>query len=234
MILSAIKGENIWQFVDLTDLAVPPDKTKLVPLCEIAKLPLQKVAAVCVWPQFVVRAGELLAGTGIKVATVINFPAGTAALVSVLAEIARAIAAGADELDIVFPRDLFFAGKNKEVIYFLHACRTACAGHVLKIILESGAFPDDASLASAARLVCASGADFLKTSTGKIAAGATLSAARILLQVLQEYSGNTGLKVSGGIRSIESASAYLALAEEMMGAAWVTPVHFRVGASALK
>ncbi len=227
-------ASTIFSFVDLTDLAETADETSLRTLCQRASMPSQSVAAVCVWPHYVRQARILLADTTIQVATVCNFPHGKSPLVDVIAEIQQAIAAGAQEVDVVFPREFFFAGKIKETKDFLCAVRAACGSYVLKIILESGAFVDGESLMQASECALSAGADFLKTSTGKFGIGATVPAAKILLSAIQKYQPQAGMKVSGGIRTFVEAKTYLALATTMMGEAWVTPMHFRIGASQLR
>jgi deoxyribose-phosphate aldolase len=104
---------------------------------------------------------------------------------------------------------------------------------VLKVILESGALAEAAVIRAASELALDAGADFIKTSTGKVAMGATPEAARVMLETLRDRGGRAGFKVSGGVRRLEDAALYLALADEILGAGWATPAHFRIGASAL-
>ncbi|MDX1900479.1 MAG: deoxyribose-phosphate aldolase [Gammaproteobacteria bacterium] len=226
-----MQNNDIFSCVDLTDLS---DQANIDSLNTLCKKAIQlKVAAVCVWPRFVAAAKKYLTNTNIKIATVANFPEGNQPLQTVLDEIQFAIEQGADELDVVFPYTLFLADEKKSTAQFIKSCRDACKGKVLKVILESGAFSDRETLAIAATQVCAAGVDFLKTSTGKIAIGATLEAADTLLKVIRDQQGVTGLKVSGGIRTMPVALAYLELARNIMGIAWPTAKHFRIGASHL-
>lgn len=220
-----------FSYVDLTDLSDQASLDSLKVLCEKA-ITLQ-TAAVCVWPQFVADAKQLLQQTNIQVATVVNFPHGNSPLEDVLAEIQFALSQGADEIDVVFPYTLFIAGEKNTTAQFINACRAATLGKILKVILESGAFSDLKILAEATAQVCAAGVDFVKTSTGKIAVGATLDAARTILQVIRDQQCNAGLKVSGGIRTLATAESYIVLVREIMGDAWISTQSFRIGASAL-
>ncbi|BDL40334.1 hypothetical protein MSPGM_29240 [Methylorubrum sp. GM97] len=152
-----------------------------------------------------------------------------------VAETRATLADGADEIDLVLPYRALIRGDAESARTMVEAVRAACGGQLLKVILETGELEDPGLIAQASRLSLEAGADFIKTSTGKTAVSATLPAAEIMLEAIRTHGGDrpVGLKVSGGLRRVEDAAAYLALADRMMGADWVSPNTFRIGASAL-
>ncbi len=196
------------------------------------------VAAVCVYPPFVATAASILSGSGIRVASVAGaFPHGQTALQLKVDEVRFAVDQGADEVDIVISRGALLAGDHARVADELAAMRDACRGKVLKVIIESGELPTPDLVATATRLAIAAGADFVKTSTGKIAVGATLPAAETMLCVIADHAAATGrlvgFKAAGGIRQPDEAQAYAALAAALLGPAYIAPATFRIGASSL-
>lgn len=230
--------KRLYSVIDLTSLSSDDDEARIAELCSQAESPLGHVAAVCVYPKFVSQVVGRLAGTKIKTATVVNFPKGDALQQNVLAEISQSVTAGVQEIDVVFPYERYLAGEAHYCRDFVHACKLACGEDIaLKVILETGALGDPAIIADACYDALAGGADFLKTSTGKISEGATLEAAATMLLVIKhtepQAKRKLGLKVSGGIRDISQASQYLELADQIMGEGWATPDTFRIGASRL-
>lgn len=217
--------------LDLTALGDKEDAGSTTALCAKAVTKFGAVAAVCLWPAHVAQAKAALAGTGVKVATVVNFPSGMEPLDDVLAATRTALADGADEIDVVFPFPRWLRGEKVMATTLIARTKEVCGTRTLKVILESGAFPSAEKLAMASIDVAEAGADFLKTSTGKIAQGATPEAARILLETGKR--GKIGVKISGGVRTVADAEAYLALADEIRGPAWAAPATFRLGASGL-
>jgi len=217
--------------VDLTDLSDAPTDAAIDGLC--ARAAGAGTAAVCVWPRFVRRC----TGHGIRVATVVNFPAGGEDVAATVAETTAALADGADEIDLVLPYHAFLDGRIGDAAAMVTAVRTAAAGPAhLKVILESGGYPTLDHVRAAARLAIDHGADFVKTSTGKTAVSATISASVMILDAIRSSSaggGPVGFKPSGGIRTFDDAARYLAVADEMMGPDWATPATFRFGASGL-
>lgn len=215
--------------IDLTYLGEENDKA-IDDLCAKA----QGVAAVCVYPQAIARVKHNLPDKKMKIATVVNFPQGNASLETVLQEIDSALELHADEIDVVLPYQDFIHGQFHRVNEFLIAVRKRCGNKVLKIIIESGALQRPALIRLAGQMVIDSGADFIKTSTGKIAVGATLEAAYTLLTLIeQSQNSSVGLKLSGGIKSVADAHAYVYLARAIMGEAWLNPNTLRIGASKL-
>ncbi len=145
-----------------------------------------------------------------------------------------ALADGADEIDLVMPWRAFLAGDEEKAAAMIRGVKAALpADRRLKVILESGGYPDTASIRRAADLAIRCGAHVIKTSTGKSGTGATLDAARVMLNAILAVPRSVGLKPSGGIRSFADAAAYLALADDVMGPGWTTPETFRFGASGL-
>ena len=217
--------------VDLTDLGAETTAAAADALCDRAAA--AGVAAVCVWPQFVARCAERLAGTGVRVATVVNFPAGTDSTDAAAAVTAAAIAAGADEIDVVLPYPAWLAGDVEHAAALLDAVREETGARVLKVIIETGELPDGAAIDRAAMFAIDHGADFVKTSTGKTPVSATPDAVEIVLEAIAVSGAPVGCKASGGIRTVADAATYLDLADRVMGAGWVTPATFRFGASTL-
>lgn len=223
-LVSLIRG-----LVDLTYLGDDDDNAVDI-LCTKAN----DVAAVCVYPQYITRVKNHLADKKVKIATVVNFPQGNSNIETVLHQIDTAIALHADEIDVVWPYDDFINGQFHEVNQFLIAVRKRCGNKVLKIIIESGVLQKPALIRLAGQMVIDSGADFIKTSTGKVAVGATLEAAYTLLTLIQQNQNPAvGLKLSGGIKSVADAHAYLYLARAVMGKEWLNAKTLRIGASRL-
>jgi len=220
--------------LDLTSLNDDDGEADVRSLCAKAVTPFGTVAAVCVWPRFVALARQELAGTGVRIATVVNFPSGTDSADEVAKQTQVARGDGADEIDVVLPYRAFIDGERKRPQDLLVACRKATGEDALmKVILESGAFPDADLLSWAARDALHAGANFLKTSTGKIARGASLDAAALLIDAVRSGGLRAGVKISGGVRDAASAASYLALADALCGPDWATSKTFRFGASGL-
>jgi deoxyribose-phosphate aldolase len=219
---------------DLTELGDTADDASVERLCARAVGPYGHVAAVCVWPRHVALAARLLDGTGVRIATVVNFPSGDEALDVVVDMTDRALADGADEIDCVLPHRSFAAGDEDAATTLLDAVVARLGPeHRLKVILETGELDDADMIARATRLAMEHGADFVKTSTGKTAVSATPAAVASMLDVIRSSERPVGLKPSGGIRTIGDARDYLRLADDVMGPRWATPGTFRFGASGL-
>ena len=222
--------------LDLTELGDHATVDDVTALCTRAIGPHGKVAAVCVWPRHVAHAARQLAATGVRIATVVNFPSGNDDIDAVV-ELARAAQLdGADEIDLVLPYRAFLAGDHARGAAMISAVRQAVAagsGKTLKVILETGELGDLAVIRAAAELAIRHGADFIKTSTGKTPVSATLGATQVMLQAIHDLDPAVGLKPSGGIRTLAEAAAHLAQADTIMGPAWASPATFRFGASGL-
>ena len=214
--------------IDLTDLSDAPTPADIDRLC--ARAAAAGTAAVCVWPRFVRRC----AGAGVRVATVVNFPAGGEDVGATVAETAAALDDGAAEIDLVLPYRAFLDGRIADAAAMVSAVRAAVAEPAhLKVILESGGYPSLDHVRAAARLAVEHGADFVKTSTGKTATSATIAASVMILDAIRTSGRPVGFKPSGGIRTLDEAALFLAVADEMMGPGWATPATFRFGASGL-
>lgn len=224
-------ARRLARMLDLTNLDDGCDPAAIDALCAAAVAEPGPVAAVCVWPSFVAQAREALAGSNVLVATVANFPAGDGAAHAAAEACVAAADDGAHEVDVVAPWRSALAGDSAGVAALVAACRAALPKSVaLKVILESGAFEDLGALRSAADAAIGSGADFLKTSTGKHGVGATRDAADVLIAGAAA-TATCGVKVSGGVRTFEDARAYAAAADAAFGP--VDAGRFRIGASGL-
>lgn len=221
--------------LDLTDLNDDSNAAAIEKLCAQAQTPFGNTAAICIWPRFVAQARGILGkGHAVKIATVVNFPAGDLTVAEVIAETKQAIADGADEIDLVIPYRDFIIGDEAAVVEMVEAVKAACTPPILlKTILETGALKDPALIREASDLAIAAGADFIKTSTGKFAVNATLQAAEIMLNAIKASGKPVGFKPAGGVRTVADAGDYLALAAAILGEGWATPKTFRFGASGL-
>lgn len=219
--------------LDLTDLNEDCTEADVETLIDRARSPHGAVAAVCIWPRFVPFAHDHLVGGAIRLATVVNFPGGDRPVGEVMDAAGAAVAEGADEIDVVIPYKWLMEGEEEPVRTLVERVRGVSGSATVKAILETGMLNDDDLIARAARLAILGGADFVKTSTGKVPVNATLRAARIMLGEIARADHPVGLKPSGGIRTTDEAAAYLELAEEVMGPGWAGPATFRFGASGL-
>lgn len=229
--------------IDLTTLAGADTEEKVAQLVGSVNdfegtEDVPSVAAICVYPNFVKTVREVLTASGVQVACVSGaFPASQSFTEVKIAETALAIAAGADEIDIVLNLGAFLSGDYLEASTEIEEQKATARGALLKVILETGALKEPELIRRASILALFSGADFLKTSTGKEYPGADLRAAYILCSVLREYKDKygeqRGVKFSGGIRSAEEAVKYYTLVEAILGKEWLDNRFFRIGASSL-
>lgn len=220
--------------LDLTNLRDDCDDAAIDNLCLRAQTANGHTAAICIWPRFVAHARSILGvGHPVKIATVVNFPSGDLPVATVVAETERAIADGADEIDLVIPYRKMIAGDEAAVTEMVEAVRAACPDACLKVILETGELKDRQLVSRASELAIAAGANFIKTSTGKVVVNATLEAADLMLQAIRDSRKRVGFKPAGGIGTVADADLYLRLAESIMGPNWIMPSTFRFGASSL-
>lgn len=230
-------AQDLLPLLDLTSLQGDESLQTIKTLCQTAVSPLGKVAAVCVYPKWVQQARVFLDthnATDIAVACVINFPHGMDAEAEITTSVQAALDAGAREIDFVFDYTAYLAGQEQQAFDKVALCKKLCQKRAkLKVILETGAYPDTARLKQACLGVIAAGADCLKTSTGKFHTHATLETARVLLESIQESGLPIAFKVAGGVRSLETAWAYVRLAQQVMGPDFICPNLFRIGASVL-
>lgn len=221
--------------IDLTSLNADDNEASIIMLCQKAQTPLGEVASVCIYPQFVTLTVELLKKTSIKIDTVVNFPSGDSTLFDTLHQIETALSEGANEIDMVFPYRTYIEGEKNKALEFVVKAKALCKHPiVLKVIIETGELSSPILIKKITEDVIQAGADFIKTSTGKTKQGATLEAAEIILMTLKEQANtHVGLKISGGIRTVEHSLSYIQLASDIMGNHWVRPSVFRIGASQL-
>jgi deoxyribose-phosphate aldolase len=244
------KASKLWALdlaircMDLTTLEGVDTAGKVAAMCAKAVRPdpidpsIPPVAAVCIYAQLVPVAVRQLRGSSVKVASVAGgFPAGLAPLEARLTDVRQAVQAGADEVDIVLNRSLFLGGEYARAFEELVAAREAAGDAHLKVILETGELGSYDRVRQASVLAMAAGADFIKTSTGKIGIGATLPSALCMMEAARDFFTETGrrvgVKVAGGVRASKQAIQYLVLVYETLGAEWMTPDLFRIGASSL-
>ena len=234
--LQIVSKEAI-SLMDLTTLNDNDTDMKVIQLCKDAVTQAGNTAAVCIYPRFIPIARKTLATQGsatIKIATVTNFPHGNDDLSIALAETRAAVAYGADEVDVVFPYKALIAGNSDIGAQMIAACRAICGANVsLKVIIESGELKTEALIKQASDICIAAGADFIKTSTGKVPVNATLEATRVMLQAIKDSGKDVGFKAAGGVKDAQTAGDYLQLARDIMGEDWVNTQHFRFGASSL-
>ena len=230
--------------IDLTTLEGSDTKEKVTKLCETAKgfrddaKGIPSTASVCVYSPFVALAKDRLQDTPIHVASVAGgFPAGQLPINLKVAEVEYAVAQGADEIDMVISRGAFLEGDYQRVYDEIRAIRKACPKQKLKVILETGELQTPQNIFRASQLAIYAGADFLKTSTGKIAVNATPEAFWVMMFAIQQHYHDTGkkvgIKVAGGLSELQQAYTYLHIWRQNMGKEWVTPDLFRVGTSRL-
>jgi len=244
------KNAKLWALdlaircIDLTTLEGQDTPGKVAALCAKALHPdptdpsIPPVAAVCVYPALVRQAASRLQGTGVHVASVATaFPSGQTFTSIKVAETREAVAAGADEVDMVIDRGAFLSGDYQKVFDEIGQVKEAAGRAHLKVILETGELGTYDNVRRASVLAMAAGADFIKTSTGKIQPAATLPVALVMMEAIRDFHRETGrvvgFKPAGGIRAARQAIAYLVVLNETLGPEWLTPDRFRLGASTL-
>jgi deoxyribose-phosphate aldolase len=230
--------------MDLTTLEGKDTPGKIAFLCRKAMQPLDSryqvpsCAAVCVYPNLVRVAKKFLGDSGVKVASVATaFPTGLMPLKLKLEEVRGAVRNGADEIDMVIDRGVFLAGDHERIFDEITATKAACDTAHLKVILETGELQTYDNVRIASEIAMRAGADFIKTSTGKISPAATMPVTLVMLEAIRDYFYETGIRIgmkpAGGIRTAKQALAYLVMVKETLGDDWLTPDLFRFGASTL-
>ena len=230
--------------VDLTTLEGADTPGKVRNLARKAMLPdpdypdTPHTAAICVYPDMVPTAVAELQGSGVNVASVASaFPSGRSSLEVKLADTKIAVDAGTDEIDMVIDRGAFLAGDYGTVFEQIIAIKQACGNARLKVILETGELATYDNVRRASWLALLAGADFIKTSTGKISPAATLPVVHVMLQAVKDWKAQTGeqraVKPAGGIRTAKDAIRYLVAVNEVAGPEWLDPYYFRFGASSV-
>ncbi|HUF07792.1 MAG TPA: deoxyribose-phosphate aldolase [Rhodothermales bacterium] len=235
--------EMIVRMIDLTTLEGMDTPGKVRTLCRKARQPLidrsvPPVAAVCVYPSMVAVAKDALRGSSVKIASVAtSFPSGQTYLEERLREVEHVVADGADEVDMVINRGAFLSGDYQRVFDEIKATKAAGGQAHLKVILETGELGSYDQVAKASHLAMDAGADFIKTSTGKVTPAATMPVSLVMLEAVRSHYLRTGRQVgfkpAGGIRTAKQAWHYLVMVKETVGDLWLSPDWFRFGASTL-
>jgi deoxyribose-phosphate aldolase len=244
------KSSKLWALdlaircMDLTTLEGSDTPGKVTALCAKGIRPkpgdatIPSVAAICIYPARISDAVEHLRGSQVKVASVATaFPSGQSFTSIKITETEDSVRAGAQEIDMVIDRGAFLAGDYQRVYDEIVAVKEACGSAHLKVILETGELGTYDAVRRASILAMAAGADFIKTSTGKVQPAATLPVSLVMMEAIRDFVRETGrpvgFKAAGGIRTSKQAIAYLVLLYETLGADWMTPDRFRLGASTL-
>jgi deoxyribose-phosphate aldolase len=232
------------RMMDLTTLEGKDTPGKVRALAGKARRPdptdpsIPSVAALCVYPNMIPTAAEALEGSGVKIAAVATyFPSGQAPLEVKLHDVRAAVDMGADEIDMVIDRGAFLAGDYGSVYDEIVAVKDACGEAHLKVILETGELETYDNIRRASVLAMAAGADFIKTSTGKVNPASTLPGSLVMMEAIRDFHAQTGravgMKSAGGIRTSKEAISYLVVLYETLGPDWMTPDRYRFGASSL-
>jgi len=244
------KGAKLWaidlaiSMTDLTTLEGADTPGKVRALCAKGMHPdpddptVPMVAAICIYPDMVPVARQALGDSGVKVASVATaFPSGRFPIELKLADVRAAVAAGADEIDMVIDRGAFLAGHYGQVLDEIRAVKAACGAAHLKVIMETGELATLDNVRRASWLSMIGGADFIKTSTGKVVPAATLPVIYVMMEAVRDFREVTGVMVgvkpAGGIRTAKDAIKHLVVVHEIAGPEWLSPDWFRFGASSL-
>jgi deoxyribose-phosphate aldolase len=244
--------------LDLTTLEGKDSKDKVFAMCQKAKQPMPKddsiphVAAVCVYPRLVKYAKKALNNSSVKVASVASaFPSGQYSLKLKIEDVKKCISDGAEEVDMVISRGEFLSGNFEYVYYEIKQIKDACIAASelmkkrndskneihLKVILETGELETYDNVRTASFIAMFAGANFIKTSTGKVQPAATLPVTLVMLEAIRDYYNETGIRIgmkpAGGIKTANIAISYLVLVKETLGNEWLTPDLFRLGASSV-
>ncbi len=230
-------AQQALSLMDLTSLTDQESAEDIIALCQQAKSTAGNTAAICIFPRFIPLAKKILIEQGtpeIKIATVTNFPHGNSDINIAVAETKAAVAYGADEVDVVYPYKALIAGDINIGLELVEECKQACPKNVqLKVIIESGELQTPELIKLASEVCIRAGADFIKTSTGKVPVNATPEAAEIMLKVIKSSNPAVGFKAAGGVKNAQDAKVYLDLARNILGDDWLNGDHFRFGASSL-
>lgn len=231
MLVLQQEAQQILSLIDLTSLNDNDTDLIIKELCQKSATEFGKVPAICIYSRFIPLAKQLITET--KIATVVNFPHGSGDLELTKYETELALNRGADEIDLVMPYHALKIQDKNIAAKMVREIKQICASKTLKVIIESGELKTPELIREASIISIENGADFIKTSTGKVATNATLEAAEIMLNIIRQRNPKCGFKAAGGIRSVLEAVKYLELTEEIMGKTWINSDTFRFGASAL-
>lgn len=228
--------------LDLTSLNDDDTEASIEALCQqavsvTADGTRHKVAAICIYPRFIPFAREVLDSLelyDVRIATVANFPHGRANIDHAVKDTKACVAYGADEVDVVMPYQALIDGDERSVFNLIAACKDACGAQAqLKVIFETGVLAEPELIAKASDIAIKAGADFIKTSTGKVAVNATPQAADVMLERIAAQPRAVGFKPAGGVKTLDDVKVYFDLVRKHVGASRLTPAYFRFGASSL-
>lgn len=229
--------KKIFGLLDFTSLNNTDTVSHIKDFTEKANRFKTPVAGICVYPSMVATVKETLTVPNVDVISVVGFPSPQTFLEVKIAETAMAVLEGATEIDMVFPIDKFLEGNFQELYEEINEVKTSCRNAKLKVIIETGTLKTAENIAKATLFSIASGADFIKTSTGKVGIGATLEAAYVMCQIIKEFEKKNrtriGIKIAGGVSTKENAVEYYTLIKEILGNEYLNKDLFRIGASKL-
>ncbi|MDR2007448.1 MAG: deoxyribose-phosphate aldolase [Alphaproteobacteria bacterium] len=228
--MKKFSNTEIISLIDLTSLNINDTDADIAELCKKAND--ANTAAICIYPQFIKFAKTVL-NKDIPIATVINFPNGENDLTNALGGLEFAIGEGADEIDLVMPYGELIDGDYKFVESFISDIKKNSSKKLLKVIIESGVLKSEKLIRDASKISINAGADFIKTSTGKVEVNATLEAATIMIEEIKSSGAICGFKAAGGIKTLEESLKYLSIAANIMGENFITSKTFRFGATSL-
>lgn len=231
-----VAAQKALGLMDLTTLNENDTNEIVAALCQQSRSAVGETAAICIYPQFIPAAKKAFSELGIDnvaIATVTNFPHGNDDVAIAVSETQKAVELGADEVDVVFPYRALITGNSQVGYELVKACKEACGDVKLKVIIESGELKTPELIKQASEISIDAGADFIKTSTGKVPVNATLESAKIMLNVIKAKNTNVGFKAAGGVKTASDAKEYLDLTAQIMGEEWIDAQHFRFGASSL-
>lgn len=235
MIVNKDIVSKILQLVDLTSLNNNDTNMTIKSICNKSITPFGNVAAICIYSHFIEYAKSIykLLGEDIKIATVVNFPYAMTDIELIKYEVSLAINRGSDEIDLVFPYHALINGDNDIGAKIVSSVRKMCKNITLKVIIESGELNTSELIYQASKIAIDEGCDFIKTSTGKVAINATLDAVKVMLSAIQTNNKGCGIKVAGGVKTVEDAMHYYNLVKDYMGENWIGLNTFRFGTSSL-
>ncbi|TLU66310.1 deoxyribose-phosphate aldolase [Thalassotalea litorea] len=220
--------------MDLTSLNDDDSPAVIDNLCQQARTNQGDTAAICIYPQFIPQAKAKLASSDVQIATVVNFPSGNGQIDMIVSQTNQVIDYGADEVDLVLPYQALMQGNLDTPKAMVEQVKAACGNQVLlKVIIESGILAEAKLIQKASEIAINAGADFIKTSTGKVAVNATLSAAKTMLDVIAVINPKVGFKAAGGVRTLDDAVRYMQLGADRLGNDYLSKKTFRFGASGL-
>ncbi len=230
--MNTFTNSEILSLLDLTSLNLDDTNSIIEKLCTSSTSSLGEVAAICIYPKFIPFAKSIL-NKNISISTVINFPKGSSDLYATLKELEFSINNGADEIDLVMPYSEIINSNHLFVENFVSSVKKNSTNKTLKVIIESGVLEKENLIRTASKISINAGANFIKTSTGKVPINATLEATKFMIEEIKNSGNDCGFKAAGGIKTTEESKKYLEIANNIMGRNFINKKTFRFGASSL-